>query len=165
MDGLLPCRRRHRRGFRLRGGIRRDPGQGARISRGVELAATGRIRQHPDVQQNSARVPFRARTARDDAPPGTMIVFLNGQFVPAEQAVVSVFDRSFLYGDGLFETMPVHGGRPFSWSQHLERLTRGAEFLKIRLPFPLKEMRKLAGELIERNQMPNALLRLTLSRG
>jgi aminodeoxychorismate lyase len=94
-----------------------------------------------------------------------MIVFLNDQFVPAEQAVVSVFDRSFLYGDGLFETMPVYGGRPFRWSQHLERLTRGAEFLKIRLPFPLKEMRKLAGELIERNQMPNALLRLTLSRG
>jgi aminodeoxychorismate lyase len=94
-----------------------------------------------------------------------MIVFVNGQFVPAEQAVVSVFDRSFLYGDGLFETMPVCNGRPFRWSQHLERLTRGAEFLKIPLPFPLKELRKFAGELIERNQLPGALLRLTLSRG
>jgi aminodeoxychorismate lyase len=94
-----------------------------------------------------------------------MIVFLNGQFVPAEQAVVSVFDRSFLYGDGLFETIPVYNGRPFRWSQHLERLGRGAEFLKISLPFPLKELRKHAGELIERNQMPDAVLRLTLSRG
>ena len=40
-----------------------------------------------------------------------MIVFLNGQFVPEEQAVVSVFDRSFLYGDGLFETMRVVKGQ------------------------------------------------------
>jgi len=94
-----------------------------------------------------------------------MFVFLNGQFVPAEQAVVSVFDRGFLYGDGLFETIPVYSGRPFRWAQHLERLARGADYLKIRLAFSPKELRKLAGELIERNQMPNALLRLTLSRG
>ncbi|MBI4324104.1 MAG: aminotransferase class IV family protein [Chloroflexi bacterium] len=94
-----------------------------------------------------------------------MIVFLNGQFVPEEQAVISVFDRSFLYGDGLFEAIPFYGGRPFRWSQHLERLARGAEFLKIQLPFPLKELRKLAGELVKLNQMPNAMLRLTLSRG
>src|SRR2546422_8771556 len=94
-----------------------------------------------------------------------MIVFLNGQFVAEEQAVVSVFDRGFLYGDGLFETVPVYGGRPFRWAQHLERLARGADYLKIRLAFSPKELRKLAGELIERNGMPNALLRLTLSRG
>src|SRR2546422_25610 len=94
-----------------------------------------------------------------------MIVFLNGQFVAEEQAVVSVFDRGFLYGDGLFETVPVYGGRPFRWAQRLERLTRGADYLRIRLPFSPKELRKLAGELIECNQMPNVLLRLTLSRG
>ena len=94
-----------------------------------------------------------------------MIVFLNGQFVPAEAATVSVFDRSFLYGDGLFETMRVSGGRLFRWEQHAERLRLGAEFLKLRLPCPFAELLRVAGELIERNARPDAILRLTFSRG
>jgi len=73
-----------------------------------------------------------------------MTVLLNGQFVSEEQAVVSVADRSFLYGDGVFETIPVYHGKPFRWAQHLERLTRGADFLKIRLAFAPKELRGLA---------------------
>src|SRR5207244_3239562 len=94
-----------------------------------------------------------------------MIVFLNGQFVPESQAVVSIFDRSFLYGDGLFETMRIHNGKPFRWVQHLDRLRQGAEFLKIRIPFAEAALEKFAAELVTRNQMPEALLRLTLSRG
>jgi hypothetical protein len=69
-----------------------------------------------------------------------MIVFLNGQFVPEAQAVVPVNDRGFLYGDGLFETLRVRGGRPFRMAQHLERMTRGADFLKIKCPFTPKEL-------------------------
>jgi branched-chain amino acid aminotransferase len=94
-----------------------------------------------------------------------MIVFLNGQFVPEEQAVVSVFDRSFLYGDGLFETMRIFKGKPFRWQQHLERLQGGAEFLNMILPFPADAVRAFAEQLISANQMPDSLLRLTLSRG
>jgi branched-chain amino acid aminotransferase len=94
-----------------------------------------------------------------------MIVFLNGRFVLEEQALVSVFDRSFLYGDGLFETMRVFQGKPFRWAQHLERLGRGAQFLKIELSFSPAALRGFATELIARNGMAEALLRLTLSRG
>src|SRR6266496_2961642 len=94
-----------------------------------------------------------------------MIVLLNGQFVPEDQAVVSVFDRSFLYGDGLFETMRICGGKPFRWEQHLRRLEQGADFLKIGLPVPQDSLRAFVVELVARNQMPEALLRLTLSRG
>ena len=94
-----------------------------------------------------------------------MIVFYNGEFVPEERALVSVFDRSFLYGDGLFETMRVVNGKPFRWAQHLERLRGGADFLGIKIPFGCKALEKFAAELIARNQMPEALLRLTLSRG
>jgi branched-chain amino acid aminotransferase len=94
-----------------------------------------------------------------------MVVFLNSKFVPEEQALVSVFDRSFLYGDGLFETMLVANGAPFRWSQHLERLERGAAFLGISLPFGKRELRDAAEQLIMRNHMPTGLLRLTLSRG
>ena len=94
-----------------------------------------------------------------------MMVFLNGELVPDQQAVVSVFDRCFLYGDGLFETMRVLNGKPFRWPQHVERLRRGAEFLKIRLPHEPDTLRGLADDLIAVNQMPDALLRLTVSRG
>ncbi|MGA2243107.1 MAG: aminotransferase class IV [Verrucomicrobiota bacterium] len=94
-----------------------------------------------------------------------MIVFLNGQFVPEAQAVIPVNDRGFMYGDGLFETMRVCGGRPFRMAQHLERMTRGADFLKIKCPFTPKELQDFAGQLIRQNQMPEAVLRLTLTRG
>ncbi|MGB8371067.1 MAG: aminotransferase class IV [Limisphaerales bacterium] len=94
-----------------------------------------------------------------------MIVFLNGQFVPEAQAVVPVNDRGFLYGDGLFETLRVCGGRPFRLAQHLERMTRGADFLKIQCPFTPKELQNFAGQLIGQNQMPEAVLRVTLTRG
>ena len=94
-----------------------------------------------------------------------MIVFLNGQFVPELQAVVPINDRGFMYGDGLFETLRVCNGRPFRMAQHLERLMRGADFLKIKCPFTPKELQEFAGQLIGQNQMPEAILRLTLTRG
>ena len=94
-----------------------------------------------------------------------MIVFLNGQFVSDADAVVSVFDRSFLYGDGLFETLRVSRGKPFRWAAHMERLAQGARFLGIKLPFAPAPLLAAAQELIARNAMPEALLRLTLSRG
>src|SRR5262245_53062585 len=94
-----------------------------------------------------------------------MTVFLNGQFVDEEQALISVFDRGFLYGDGLFETMRICNGRPFRWELHLDRLLGGLEFLKIKPPWSRKELRSFADELVHRNQMREALLRLTVSRG
>jgi len=94
-----------------------------------------------------------------------MIVFLNGQFVPEEKAVVSVFDRGFLYGDGLFETFRVCSGKPFLWEQHMLRLQQGIELLRIPAPYTPEQLRKFATELITQNKMPNAILRLTISRG
>jgi aminodeoxychorismate lyase len=94
-----------------------------------------------------------------------MIIFLNGQFVPEAQAVIPVNDRGFMYGDGLFETVRVVNGRPFRLAQHLERMTRGADFLKIKPPFAPKELQDFAEQLIEQNQMPEAVLRVTLTRG
>jgi aminodeoxychorismate lyase len=94
-----------------------------------------------------------------------MLVFLNGRFVPEDQAVVSVFDRGFLYGDGLFETLLVRNGKPFRWTQHMERLRCGAQLLKINISVPLDSLRASADQLISRNHLPDSLLRLTLSRG
>lgn len=94
-----------------------------------------------------------------------MLIFLNGRFVPENEAMVSVFDRGFLYGDGLFETMRVVNGQPFRWAQHLDRLQRGAEFLRIKLPYSTEQLIDFAARLIARNQLPEAILRLTVSRG
>jgi branched-chain amino acid aminotransferase len=94
-----------------------------------------------------------------------MFVFLNGKFVPAEHAAVSIFDRGFLLGDGLFETVRVANGKPFRLAQHLERMSRGAEFLKIKLPFAPEEIQSFAAELVEKNNLSEGVLRLTLTRG
>ena len=94
-----------------------------------------------------------------------MIVFLNGQFMPEAQAVVPINDRGLMYGDGLFETMRIVGGRPFRLAQHLERMVRGAEFLQIKLPHTPKELQRFTDQLIEQNQMPEAILRVMLTRG
>jgi aminodeoxychorismate lyase len=94
-----------------------------------------------------------------------MTVFLNGRFVPEKRAVVSVFDRGFLYGDALFEAMVVTRGRPFRWREHLRRLRRGADFLKLTVPFSQEELLGRALELVRRNRMPECLLRLSLTRG
>jgi branched-chain amino acid aminotransferase len=94
-----------------------------------------------------------------------MVVFLNGQWVAEAQAVVPVNDRGLLYGDGLFETMRVFNGRPFRMAQHLERMVRGANYLKIPLPFTPKQLQQFAEQLIEQNKMTEAVLRVTLTRG
>ncbi len=94
-----------------------------------------------------------------------MIVFMNGRFLAEEQATVSIFDRAFLYGDGLFETLRVVCGLPLHWREHLDRLQRGADFLRIRLPFAEPELRGFAGELLRVNALADAVLRVTVSRG
>jgi len=94
-----------------------------------------------------------------------MIVFLNGQFLPEAKASIPVNDRGFLLGDGLFETMRVVNRRPFRMAQHMERMMRGLDFLQIKLPFTPKEMQKFAGELIAKNDLPDAIMRVAVSRG
>ena len=94
-----------------------------------------------------------------------MVVFLNGKFVPSSKAVVPVNDRGLMYGDGLFETLRVVNGRPFRFAQHLERMVRGADYLKIPLPYSPKEIQAFGAQLIETNQLPDAVLRVTLTRG
>jgi branched-chain amino acid aminotransferase len=94
-----------------------------------------------------------------------MDVYLNDRFVSDTEAVVSLFDRGFLYGDGLFETLRISHGSPFRWDAHWLRLAQGSEWLGIKLPAASVEVRRVAHELIERNQAPECLLRITVSRG
>ena len=94
-----------------------------------------------------------------------MIAYVRGEFLPEEQATVPLLDRGYLYGDGLFETILVHQGRPFRWAQHLERLRKGADFLGIVPPLTPREVRGVMNELIKQNGVERAVLRVALSRG
>lgn len=94
-----------------------------------------------------------------------MQTFLNGRFIPEAEAVVPITDRGFLYGDGLFETIRVQNSTPLWWSRHLARFQRGAETLRLKLPWTDTELRRFAAELITKNALPNCILRLTVSRG
>ncbi|MBI3805159.1 MAG: aminotransferase class IV [Nitrospirae bacterium] len=93
-----------------------------------------------------------------------MWIYLQDRFVRKEEAKVSVFDRGFLYGDGLFETFRAYHGRIFLLSQHLERLAQGADRLALPLPTP-SEIETILYQTLEKNGLEEALLRLTLTRG
>jgi branched-chain amino acid aminotransferase len=94
-----------------------------------------------------------------------MQVYLNGRFVPEEEARVSVHDRGFLYGDGLFETIRVYDGEPFLWSDHMRRLAHGCDVLRMLLPLTPSEMRRVVGEQLRRNSLQHAMIRISVSRG
>ena len=92
-----------------------------------------------------------------------MWVYLNNRIVQAERARVSVFDYGFLYGDGVFETVRIHDGRPVWLDRHLARLADACK--QIRLPVPDKPWPAIFQKVIDRNRLDQALIRLTLSRG
>ena len=93
------------------------------------------------------------------------VAFLNGGFSSASMARISAGDRGFLYGDGLFETIRVHDARPFLWEWHMMRFTDGAESIGIALPQTTESLLGNVRELISRNDSPECIVRIALSRG
>ena len=94
-----------------------------------------------------------------------MKVYVNGKIVDEEKAVISVFDRGFLYGDGVFETMRSYGGIIFRLAGHLDRLYSSMKSLKIRQAVSSKETEKIVYELLRINKLKDASVRITVSRG
>ncbi len=94
-----------------------------------------------------------------------MLVYLNGSFVAKEQAVVSVFDHGFLYGDGIYETMRSYDGNIFLLDKHLARLKRSARAIALKLPMPLEKIGDALNESLKVNKLRNAYIRLHISRG
>jgi aminodeoxychorismate lyase len=94
-----------------------------------------------------------------------VLAFVNGKYIAADRPALPINDRSFLYGDGLFETIRITNGQPFLWREHLERLQRGADFLKIPLPFTFEEIEIAARHLLSQNDVPEGVVRIHLSRG
>jgi len=94
-----------------------------------------------------------------------MLVYLDGHFVPRDQALVSVFDHGFLYGDGIYETMRAYDGHLFLLNKHLARLKRSAKAISLKLPVPIEKIAEALNESLIVNKLMNAYVRLHISRG
>jgi D-alanine transaminase len=79
-------------------------------------------------------------------------VYLNGAFLPIEQACVSVMDRGFLFGDGVYEVIPAYGGRLFRFPHHLQRLQNSLDGIRLGNPCDALQWRDILTELLERNR-------------
>jgi branched-chain amino acid aminotransferase len=91
---------------------------------------------------------------------------VDGDLVPAAEATVSVRDRGFMYGDAAFETLRAYGGTPFRWTAHAQRLERTCETLGFAgaLP-PTADLRERVGETLAANDLTDAYVRLSVTRG
>ncbi|MHB0976780.1 MAG: aminotransferase class IV [Candidatus Aquicultorales bacterium] len=94
-----------------------------------------------------------------------MLAFLNGEFVEEDVARLTPFDRGFLLGDGLFETVRVYEGIPFALERHLDRLSEGVHLLQVMGLRPRDELAESVRELLFKNNLQEAKVRITISRG
>ncbi|EHQ90352.1 branched-chain-amino-acid transaminase [Desulfosporosinus youngiae] len=94
-----------------------------------------------------------------------LIIYLNGAFVPEEEAKVSVFDHGFLYGDGIFEGIRAYHGRVFKLEEHLKRLYESAKSINLSIGLTKQEMQEVVLESLRRNGLKDAYIRLVVSRG
>jgi len=92
-------------------------------------------------------------------------VYLNGEFVPSGEAKVSVFDRSFVYGDGVFEGLQAVNGGIFRLDAHMDRLYRSARYLGFEVPIPKPALTAAVLETARRNGLRDGYLRPIVSRG
>ncbi|KAA0543691.1 aminodeoxychorismate lyase [Bacillus sp. BGMRC 2118] len=94
-----------------------------------------------------------------------MYIYLNGQFVSEDEAKISIFDHGYMYGLGLFETFRVYQGHPFLLDDHLDRLRNGLRELQINWNMTNDQVSKIIKELLNKNNLDNAYIRLTISAG
>ena len=101
-----------------------------------------------------------------DAPyAARMKIYLDGKFVDAAEAKVSVFDHGLLYGDGVFEGIRLYGGNIFRLEEHLERLEYSAKAIMLQMPLTRDELREATCETCRQNGLTDAYIRLVITRG
>ena len=91
--------------------------------------------------------------------------YLNGEFLPLDQARVSVLDRGFIFGDGVYEVIPVYSRRPFRLPEHLVRLQHSLDAIRLANPMPEAEWTRLIHELIARHTPEDQSVYLQITRG
>ena len=92
-------------------------------------------------------------------------IYINGKFVPQEDATISVFDHGLLYGDGVFEGLRSYGGRVFRLREHVRRLYESAKAIWLEIPMTQDDMCDAVNESVHRNQIDDGYIRLVVTRG
>ncbi|MFQ3543948.1 branched-chain-amino-acid transaminase [Halobacillus rhizosphaerae] len=92
-------------------------------------------------------------------------IYMSGEFVDKSEAVVSVYDHGFLYGDGVFEGIRVYEGNVFKLEEHLNRLFDSAKSIMLQVPYEKEELEEIIVETVRRNQLETAYIRVVVSRG
>jgi len=93
------------------------------------------------------------------------IVYINGEYVPENEAKVSIMDRGYLFADGVYEVSAVINGKMVDNDRHLLRLERSLGELDMKSPLPVDEIEKIQIELIERNGLQEGIIYLQITRG
>ena len=93
------------------------------------------------------------------------IVYVNGKYVHKNEALVSVFDRGLLYGDGFFEGIRIYNGKIFMCNEHIDRFFDSAKFTNIILNYSKEEIVNIIYKLIEVNNIKDGYIRLVATRG
>lgn len=97
--------------------------------------------------------------------PAEPLIYINGEFVPASVAKISVFDHGLLYGDGIFEGIRAYDGIVFQLREHIDRLYRSARCLRLDIGMDKDRMVDLVLDVLRRNRLTNAYIRLVVTRG
>jgi D-alanine transaminase len=90
------------------------------------------------------------------------MIYLNGEFMPIENAVIPVLDRGFIFGDGVYEVIPVYSRQPFRLGGHLKRLQASLDSIRLKNPHNDSEWRKRIERLIELNETDDQSLYKTV---
>jgi len=93
------------------------------------------------------------------------MVFLNGKFLPIEQAMVPVLDRGFIFGDGVYELIPVYSRAPFRMEDHLARLERSLAAVRIRNPYAREKWREIILQLVAQQPWEDQAVYFQVTRG
>ncbi len=94
-----------------------------------------------------------------------MKVFFQNRSVDEKEALVSVLDHGFLYGDGIYETVRAYGGHVFHWPDHYQRLKQSARRIDLRCPWSSDSLLRGVIQVLKANKSPNGTVRITVARG
>ena len=93
------------------------------------------------------------------------IAYVNGRFLPLAEAVVSIEDRGFQFGDGIYEVIRTYGNHPFQLSAHLDRLERSAKALKLPVLVSRAEWGEVVGKALSQASYPESKIYIQVTRG
>jgi D-alanine transaminase len=93
------------------------------------------------------------------------MIWLNGEVLPLAEARIGVEDRGFQFADGVYEVIRIYNGRPFTLAEHLDRLGRSCEGIKLNSPLSKAELTREIGKYIEKSPVREGMIYLQITRG